>query len=317
MRILAIGRVTHRTVASDGPRVASHGPLVAGRRRPTGDASECSGYHRPTMTDQLSLRLEPAMPRLPADLRPMLPRSAQVPFDSADHLFEPSWGGERVLAFIEPADRAPLRLLDGHGRDLAALVPELADLPTRILARSAVVDGELVVVDAAGHADPLGLDARLRGEPGPPVAYLVFDLIVLDGRPLLREPLVRRRQMLRRTLTPGDAVVAVPAISGEGLALHAAVRAQGIGAVLARVRSSPYLPGTRSRLWRLIEATPIDERSPIASGEDPGALDGQASFGLAGDGRSDPNGRATAAGPGGTSSPVLALIRRLPFDEGA
>jgi bifunctional non-homologous end joining protein LigD len=255
----------------------------------------------------------------------MLPRAAPAPFDSADHLFEPSWGGERVLAFIEPADGAPLRLLDGHGRDLAPLIPELADLPTRILARSAVVDGELVVVDAAGRADPLGLDARLRGEPGPPVAYLVFDLLVLDGRPLLREPLFRRRQSLRRTLTPGEAVVAVPAIAGEGLALHAAVRAQGIGAVLARVRSSPYLPGTRSRLWRIVEATPLDERdrgSP-AAGPDAGssgdvAHGGQADMGLAGDGGSNGAGRTTSSSPGGPpSSPVLALIRRLPFDEDA
>jgi bifunctional non-homologous end joining protein LigD len=259
------------------------------------------------MTDQLSLRLEPELPRLPADLRPMLPRTAPEPFDSAEHLFEPSWGGERVLAFIEPADRAALRFLDGHGRDLAGLVPELADLPTRILARSAVVDGELVVVDQTGRADPLGLGARLRGEPGPPVAFLVFDLLAVDGRPLLREPLFRRRQMLRRTLTPGEAVVAVPAITGEGIALHTAVRAQGIGAVLARVRMSPYLPGVRSRLWRLVEA-PIDRSSTEPSTT---TADGQASLNLPGDGLSP----RVDGGP--AAAPVLALIRRLPFDEGA
>lgn len=242
------------------------------------------------MTDQLSLRLDTDLPRLPADLRPMLPRSAPGPFDAADHLFEPSWGGERVLAFVESADRASLRLVDGAGHDLAALVPELADLPTRVVARSAVIDGELVVVDAEGHADPAGLLARLRGEDGPPVAYLVFDLLVLDGRPLLREPLFKRRQALHRTLTPGDAVVAVPAIAGEGLALHAAVSAQGIGATMARSRTSPYLPGIRSRLWRRIEA----------SKPDPSTRQGR--LGL-------------VAPDAAVPSPVLALIRRLPFDE--
>ena len=265
-------------------------------------------YHRATMTDQLSLRLEPELPRLPGDLRPMLPRSAPAAFDSAEHLFEPSWGGERVLAFIEPADRAHLRLLDGHGRDLADLIPELADLPARILARSAVVDGELVVVDQTGRADPEGLGARLRGEAGPPVAYLVFDLLALDGRPILREPLFRRRQLLRRTLTPGESVVAVPAILGEGIALHTAVRAQGIGAVLARVRASPYLPGVRSRLWRLVEAAPIETSGADHAGV---AAGGQASLGLAADG----TGLRAEGGP--ATAPVLALIRRLPFDEEA
>ena len=54
--------------------------------------------------------------------------------------------------------------MDEGGHDLAALLPELADLPSRVMARSAVIDGELVVVDAAGRADPGGLAARLRGE---------------------------------------------------------------------------------------------------------------------------------------------------------
>jgi bifunctional non-homologous end joining protein LigD len=241
------------------------------------------------MTDQLSMRLDPGLPRLPADLRPMLARPAPSPFDSSDHLFEPSWGGERALAFIEPADRAPVRLVDASGRDLTDLLPELGDLGSRIVARSAVIDGELVVVDDRGRADPAGLRARLAGEDGPPVAYLVFDVLVLDGRPILGEPLFRRRRELRRLLTPGDTVVAVPAIAGEGLALHAAVGAQGIAATMARVRTSPYLPGIRSRLWRRIEAAP------------PVGTDGQATLDL------PPTER--------TTSPVLAVIRRLPFDE--
>ena len=62
------------------------------------------------MTDQLSLRLEADLPRLPVSLRPMLPRTITAPFDSADHLFEPTWGGERTLAFVEPDDEAPAGL---------------------------------------------------------------------------------------------------------------------------------------------------------------------------------------------------------------
>ena len=60
------------------------------------------------MTDQLSLRFEPGLPRLPTDLRPMLAQTATEPFDSAKHLFEPSWGGERALAFIEIGRRRPV-----------------------------------------------------------------------------------------------------------------------------------------------------------------------------------------------------------------
>ena len=186
----------------------------------------------------------------------MLPRPIAEPFDSADHLFEPSWGGLRALAFIGPAElpgAGDVRLVDGAGRDLAPRLPELAGLAVRVDARSAVLDGELVVVDGAGRADAdeLARAARRRARAGRS-RYLAFDLLHLDGRSLLRTPLERRREPLRRVLRPGDEVVAVPAIAGEGRALHEAAAAQGIAGVLARQPDAPYLPGVRSRLWRSI-----------------------------------------------------------------
>ncbi len=246
------------------------------------------------MTDQLSLQLDPALPNLPATLRPMLARPLDQPFDSASHLFEPAWGGARALAFIGPAE-APgtgeVRLVGVDGADLTAALPELAGLAVRVDARSAVLDGELVVVDRDGRADETGLATRLRGSPGRPVAYLVFDLLHLDGRSMLSMPLVRRRELLKRVLRPGDEVVAVPAIATEGRALFDAAVAQGIGGITARERTSPYLPGVRSRLWRFVSAKPARRRSglPERPPEEP------------------PSGPANA--------PVMALIARLPLLE--
>jgi hypothetical protein len=99
-------------------------------------------------------------------------------------------------------------------------------------------------------------------------------------------------------LTPGDMVVAVPAIVGEGRALHTAVRAQGIAATVARVLTSPYLPGVRSRLWLRIDAAPTDPTPSTSRG---GA--GQPTLGLE---------TPVALEPG--ASPVLAVIRRLPLE---
>ncbi|HEY4188889.1 MAG TPA: hypothetical protein VGM28_00580 [Candidatus Limnocylindrales bacterium] len=248
------------------------------------------------MAEQLNLRLEPALPR-PGDVAPMWPTPRPEPFDSDDHLFEPTWGGHRVLAFIGPSEHAgdgEVRLVDPAGRDLADRLPELAGLAVRVAARSAVLDGELVVVDARGRADDDALRDRLNGKPGRPVAYLVFDVLHLDGQWLLNTPLEKRRQVLRRVLRPGDEVVVVPAIAGEGRALHAAVTTQGIAGVLARRRTSPYLPGVRSGLWRSIAAGPAPEQP---AGTDPG------------DTILDNAGQPTA------TAPVLALFRRLPFDD--
>ena len=254
------------------------------------------------MPDQLTFELETGLPRLPERLRPMLPRPAAQPFDSPDHLFEPSWGGRRALAFIEPlapgqpGSRPPrrqptsthgLRLVDADGRDVADLLPELADLPERVAARSAILDGELVVVDQHGRPDHAELARRLDGQGGRPVVYLAFDLLYLDGRPLLAETLERRRALLGATIVPGTDVVALPSIVGEGLALYDAAVAQGIAGVMCRERRSPYLPGIRSRLWQFVSvATSASQARPLpeAPGEE-------------------------------STAPVLALIRRLPLDD--
>jgi bifunctional non-homologous end joining protein LigD len=255
--------------------------------------------------DQLTMRLDAPLPNLPAGLRPMLARPLPEPFDSDAHLFEPTWGGARALALIGPAD-APgagdVQLVAEDGTQGPAPL-DLAGLAGRVAARSAVLDGEIVVVDEAGRLDGEELARRFGGEPGRPLSYLAFDLLHLDGRSLLNLTLDRRRALLRQVLRPGDEVVAVPAVPADGKALFEAVTAQGLGGIRARQRSSPYLPGVRSRLWRTVDVGGVGasklERS-IADAQMAAATD--------------------IAGGAGRSERVLALIRRLPLefeDEGS
>ena len=78
--------------------------------------------------------------------------------------------------------------MDGDGLRPRRGTPRAGrDRPCGVAARSAVLDGELVVVDAAGRADADALAARLAGGAGRPVAFLAFDLIAA------RRPLAPRR----------------------------------------------------------------------------------------------------------------------------
>ena len=249
------------------------------------------------VSDQLSFALGDGQLGAWSPFRPMVPRPGATAFDDSDYLFEPWWGGERAFLVVEPArigvatmggeagsGSGAVRVFDRHGRDLAPALPELADLAGQLSGHSAVLDGCLVVVDGRGRPDRRALRDRLAGRSGRLVAYLAFDLVGLDGRPLLAEPLERRRERLERTVTAAGSLLVVPAIPGEGRALHAAAIEQGIPAIVGRHRQSPYLPGVRSRLWRLVSSHPL--ASPAAD---------------------DAVRRAAA--------PMLALIQRLPFEE--
>lgn len=254
------------------------------------------------MTDQLSMRLETPLPKLPTGLRPMLARPLPEPFDSDLHLFEPMWGGARALALIGPAEVAgsgEVALVAEDGTEGPAPV-DLAGLAMRVHARSAVLDGEIVVVGADGRLDRDELARRLRGEPGRPMSYLAFDVLDLDGRSLLNLALDKRRALLRQVLRPGDEVVAVPSIVTEGRALFEAVSGQGLFGIRARQRSSPYLPGVRSRLWRSVEVGGTGAAARAASGFAPD---------LAGMG-----GTERIEGQPARAERVLALIRRLPLE---
>jgi len=242
------------------------------------------------VSDQLSLSLSGDVARLPRSLRPMQPKPADAAFDSDEHIFEPRWGGRRALAFIEPAGaRGPrLRLLDEMGRDLAPHLPELAGIPDLVGSLPAILDGEIVIPDKGGRMDEDALVGRItdgsKADSTP--VYLVFDLLWVGGRPIIAQPLLRRREQLARLVRPSPELVVLPGVVREGMDLYFAVTQQGLRGVMARHLRSPYLPGRQSELWRSIATQPGE--IPLHVVAEP------------------------VAAP--TSRPVLALIQRLPLE---
>jgi ATP-dependent DNA ligase len=211
--------------------------------------------------DQLDLRLTGDVPGLPRTLRPMLARPSDAAFDSVEHSFEPRWGGRRALAFIdrERAPRQPrLRLLDEHGTDLAPRLPELWGIPDLVGDLPAILDGEVVIPDGSGRMDEVALLRRVAGDqsPTPTPVYLAFDLLWAAGRPIIAQPLAKRKDRLLKAVKSSAELVVLPGIVGEGVDLYFAVAQQGLRGVMARHLRGPYLPGRRSDLWRWIAARP-------------------------------------------------------------
>ncbi len=127
-------------------------------------------------------------------------------------------------------------------------------------AREAIVDGEVVALDAEGRPsfsllqDRTGIrTGRVPGSKAPgqpaPVVYQAFDLLHLDGRSLLLVPLEERKRLLRSRLRPHPRVGYASHVVGDGLAFTEAARAQELEGIVAKLRRSPYEPGRRSRSW--------------------------------------------------------------------
>jgi len=85
----------------------------------------------------------------------------------------------------------------------------------------------------------------------PAVCYL-FDCLYLDGRAIINEPLIRRKEWLADILKKEAAYRASETFE-DGASLFQAVREMGLEGVVAKQRSSIYLPGKRSETWLKIK----------------------------------------------------------------
>ncbi|HEX6888521.1 MAG TPA: DNA ligase D [Candidatus Nanopelagicales bacterium] len=173
-----------------------------------------------------------------------------------DWLLEVKWDGFRIEAVVGPDG---VRLHTRNGNDGGAYFPGLLDPPTWIAANEAVVDGEVVALDAGGRPEFSLLQDRLgpqAAQPGSGVVYEVFDLLHLDGRSLLDVPLEERKKLLRLVLREHPHVRCSEHVVGEGPAFLAAAREQGLEGVVAKQRRSRYVPGGRPGAWLKVKVRP-------------------------------------------------------------
>lgn len=194
----------------------------------------------------------------PEPVRPMLATAGVAPTTTTGWAVEFKWDGVRAIV---DGTVGGVRLTSRNGNDMSAGYPELTragSVGGWAAGRHVVLDGELVALDAAGRPDFGLLQHRMHlRHPAPevvarvPVALYVFDLLVLDGRRLLREPYDTRRDLLD-TLGLGDvAGVQVPPSVADVPAtqLLEVARAHGLEGVVAKRRGSRYEPGRRSASW--------------------------------------------------------------------
>lgn len=189
--------------------------------------------------------------KLPSTIKPMLGRLTRSPFDSPKHLFELKWDGMRGLAFVEGGE---LRLLSRNGRNITTQFPELGEITKRLKSDAVVLDGEIVCLDQDNRPSFSRLQQRLQAKRVNrprinPAHFIVFDVLYVKGRSVMKEPLVERKNLLHRLLDPTELIQACEFVEEEGTAFFQATCDLGLEGIMAKEKSSLYLPGKRSPSW--------------------------------------------------------------------
>ena len=182
------------------------------------------------------------------DYQPMLATLADKLPTGDEWLFEVKWDGYRALGYVRNGEA---KLVSRNGNDLTARFPDVAKaLGQAMKSPDGVVDGEVCALDEQGRPS---FSAMQQGKPGTPLVYAVFDVLEIDGKPVLDRPVTERRELLDELLDVRDTTVQISVAFDDGEALFTAALEKHLEGVMAKKRSSRYAEGRRTRDWLKIK----------------------------------------------------------------
>ena len=185
-----------------------------------------------------------------APLSPMLATAGALPLGPG-WSYEFKWDGVRVLSSFTGG---PPELFARSGAIVTTAYPEISTLS---LPAGTLLDGEMVVLDAAGRPSFTALAERMHVRDSTkaarlaisvPVTYMIFDVLRLAGEDLMPLPYAIRRSRLEELGLAGTSWMVPPSFT-DGRATESAARENRLEGVVAKRLDTPYVPGLRSPDW--------------------------------------------------------------------
>jgi DNA ligase D-like protein (predicted ligase) len=175
----------------------------------------------------------------------LLLRTEKLP-EGPDLQYEIKFDGYRALA-IKSGGKVQLRSRNDNDFNVRypGLVKALVPMPDET-----IIDGEVVALDKDGK--PSFNTLQNYGSAGAPLHFYIFDLLILEGRDVMGEPLVKRRELLEEHVLPNlaEPIRYSPVLEAKLEDLIRSVKAQGLEGLVAKRRNSKYEPGQRSGAWQ-------------------------------------------------------------------
>ena len=164
--------------------------------------------------------------------------------DGDDWSYEVKLDGYRALV-IKDGERIQLR--SRTGKDLTRTYQPVATAAAKLRTALAVLDGEIVAIDASGRPSFQALQHR-SAHRDYTIVFYAFDLLHEDGTDLKDLPLATRRKRLTRVLGDSGILLSIE-LPGTPQEVIEAVSGLGLEGIIAKRRSSRYTPGERHSAW--------------------------------------------------------------------
>lgn len=186
---------------------------------------------------------------LPSVTSVMLATLIDEAFDDDEWLWEVKWDGYRALCAID--ESGELQLTSRNGLDLLRRFPAAAELATSFDSMPAIVDGELVSLDASGRSEFQRLQEAQKSPRA--LTFAAFDLLYADGKDLRKRPLEERKERLERLIRDGGMAMYSKHIVRRGRSLFDFAVSERLEGIVGKRRDSVYQE-RRSRDWVKVKA---------------------------------------------------------------
>ncbi len=178
-------------------------------------------------------------------VEPMSPTLVEAPPAGAGWITEIKWDGYRTLLIKD--DRGS-RAYTRNGHDWTAKYWPITLAAEVLPCRSAIIDGEMVVLDGSGRSSFDALEAAI-GRQFSRLVFVGFDLLHLDGVDLRKLPLVERRDRLKQLVADSAPRIQFSEeLPGTPQQVFDVADKAGLEGVVCKQADSPYVSG-KAKAW--------------------------------------------------------------------
>ena len=187
---------------------------------------------------------------MPEFVSPQLATLVRDPPLGEEWLHELKFDGYRMICHLQ---RGKARFWSRNGKDWTEKFPNLAAALKAFPAATAILDGEVVIVDKAGRSSFQRLQQSMGkgGDKVPAFVFQIFDLIFIEGYSLTHTPLRERKGALEKLLAETKSKGPLrysDHVEGNGALFFKQACEYGIEGIVSKLAGSPY-ESTRNRNW--------------------------------------------------------------------
>jgi bifunctional non-homologous end joining protein LigD len=204
-------------------------------------------------------------------ISPHLATQVSAPPEGDDWLHELKLDGYRIQIHVieeKPGDRRSV-LYTRSGLDWTHRMPDIAKTASQLLVKSALIDGEVVVLDSSGKTSFADLQAAFQEEKHAHLTYFAFDLLHLDGHNLRGLALDKRKAILEGLLgeLKDDSILRYSQhIRARGEETFRNACKLGAEGIVSKLADSKYTSG-RSKTW--LKAKCVHQQEFVVGGFTP------------------------------------------------